>query len=624
MAKLERQLGFWQVFCIAAGAMISSGLFVLPGLAFAQAGPGVVLSYAIAAVAMVPAMASQAELATAMPRSGGSYFFIERSMGTLPGLLAGLANWFSIALKSAFALVGMGAFAKFVLGYQPEEQMIRWIAIGFCVVFTVMNLLTVKGVGHSMVTMVAILLACLGVFLAVGLLGGNVRVSRFQGFEDKGWDIVYTAGIVFISYGGLTKVASVAGEVRNPGRNLPAGMLAASITVSLLYVAAVFVTVGVLEPTQLADPATGYVNYHPLTSAAEPVLGKPGQIILSAAAILAFVTTAAGGILSASRSPMAMSHDGLLPAALQRVSRFGTPTVAVALTAGFMITLIAALPIAKLVKVASAMMLMLFVMVNLSVIVMRTSRLQNYRPLFKAPLFPWLQIVGIAVYVFLIIDMGLVPLITTAAFMGGGVLWYVVYVRTRISRESAFVYMVRNIVAREMYRGQLEEELKNIALERDQVTQDRFDRLVQDCEILDLPGPVPAEEMFPKAAEVLAPRLKMSRAVLEERFAEREKESSTVVDPGLAIPHVIVPGKGVFDVLLVRSREGIVFPEADQPVSVAFILVGSADQRNFHLRALMSIAHIAGEPGFQERWTSAADAENLRDLVLLSRRQREK
>ena len=104
--NLARKLGFWDVFCIAAGAMISSGLFILPGQAFQLCGSAVVLAYALAGLLMIPALLSQCELATAMPKSGGTYFFVERSMGTLAGMLAGLANWLGVALKSAFAMGG--------------------------------------------------------------------------------------------------------------------------------------------------------------------------------------------------------------------------------------------------------------------------------------------------------------------------------------------------------------------------------------------------------------------------------------------------------------------------------------------------------------------------------------
>ncbi|MCK4339882.1 MAG: amino acid permease, partial [Candidatus Cloacimonetes bacterium] len=108
--KLKKQLGLLEVFCIAAGAMISSGLFVLPGIAFAKCGPSVIVAYLIAGIIFIPSLLSKAELGTAMPKAGGSYFFIERSMGPAAGTLGGLASWFSLALKSAFALIGIGAF----------------------------------------------------------------------------------------------------------------------------------------------------------------------------------------------------------------------------------------------------------------------------------------------------------------------------------------------------------------------------------------------------------------------------------------------------------------------------------------------------------------------------------
>ena len=81
--ELRKDLGLFDVFCIASGAMISSGLFILPGLAYAKAGPAVVVAYIIASLLVIPAMLSKAELATAMPKAGGTYFYIDRSMGPL-------------------------------------------------------------------------------------------------------------------------------------------------------------------------------------------------------------------------------------------------------------------------------------------------------------------------------------------------------------------------------------------------------------------------------------------------------------------------------------------------------------------------------------------------------------
>ena len=616
-----RKLGFWSVFCIASGAMISSGLFVLPGLAFTRAGAAIVLAYALAALMAVPAAISQAELASAMPRSGGSYFFIERSMGALPGTLAGLANWFSISLKSAFALLGIGAFTQLIW---PDTDMwvIKAIAIGFCIGFTVLNTLSVKHTGWVQITLVVILLAILGFFAAAGM--PRVQHAHFARFMDKGIGAVFaTAGLVFVSFGGLTKVASIAGEVRRPGRNLPAGMFAALLVVSLLYVAAAFVTVGVLRAGQLYDPQTGYVNLTPLCTAAGEFLGQGGVILLAAAAMLAFVTTANSGILTASRSPMAMSGDRLLPGAFKTISRrFRTPYVSIAFTAAFMIAIISALSLEDLVKVASTMMLMLFLLSNLAVLIMRGSRIQNYRPLFRSPAFPWMQLAGIAMYLFLIVEMGRLPLLTTGAFALAGVLWYILYVRPRSTRESAFVYMVRSVLSKRMYRSNLEDELREIALERDEVIHDRFDRLVKNCAILDLPSATGAEEMFAQAARTLAGRIGIDERTLLKLFKAREAESSTVIQPGLAIPHIVVEGQNLFEILLVRCTDGMSFPNQPCPVHAAFVLIGSADERNYHLRALMAVAHIVQEPNFTRRWLEAPRAEHLRDIILLSKRDR--
>ncbi len=613
--KLKRKLGFWGVFCLASGAMISSGLFVLPGIAFTLAGGAMVISYALAGIMVIPAMLSKAELVTAMPKSGGGYFFVERSMGALPGTLAGLSSWISVSLKAAFALIGVGAFVSLYTP-GPNEWVIKAVAIGGCVVFTTINLLSVKGTGSLQVILVAVLLALLAGFICMGMT--EARHMYFKGFMDKGLPaVISTAGLVFISFGGLTKVTSVAEEVRNPQRNIPMAMFAAVIIVTLLHVAAVFITVGVVPANELAG------NLTPITAAARQFLPPWAVMLVSLAAILAFVTTANGGILAASRDPMAMSRDGFLPKSISNVSaRFQTPHFSILLTGLFMIIVIAALSIENLVKAASAMLLMLFVMMNLSVLIMRSSKLQNYRPTFRSPFYPWMQIAGIVMYLFLIAQMGTVPLLTTAAFAAFGVVWYLLYVRPRSERESAFVYMVKKAVSRNIYRSELEEELKEIAIARDDVVADRFDRIIAKCSILDIDDFMESAEAFELASKSLAPRLGMETDELVKLFSEREEQSSTVIEPGLAIPHIIIPGEHTFDVLMIRSINGIWFPQQSEPVKMAFVLAGTVDERNFHLRALMAIAHIVQERDFKTRWLKAPKAEHLRDLVLLAGRRR--
>jgi amino acid transporter/mannitol/fructose-specific phosphotransferase system IIA component (Ntr-type) len=614
--RLKKELGTGAIFCIAAGAMISSGLFVLPGLAFAKAGPAVILGYLVASVMVIPSLLAKAELATAMPKAGGTYFYIERSLGPAVGVFGGLANWFSLSLKSAFALMGMGVFA--ILIYPPiTELQIKLVAVGCCLFFTVLNLVSVKGTGRFQIYLVASLLSLLVLYIIRGV--GFIDVHRYTPFAPHGLgSVLTTAGLVFVSFGGVTKVASIAEEAKDPRRSIPLGMILAFVVVALLYLVVVSITVGVTDPGALSGSRT------PISTGARALAGPIGGMAMALAALMAFITTANAGILSASRFPMAMSRDQLIPGFFQRVNgRFQTPYVSILLTSSFMIGCILFLSLEDLIKTASTFMILLFLFVNVSLIIMRASKIPNYRPTFRAPLCPWLQIAGIIVYGFLIFGMGRIPLMITVAFALAGFAWYLIYVKHRVTRQSALMHVVERITARELAGVTLRDELREIIKERDRIVEDRFDRLIKEAEILDIPERVSSAEVFDRVCRLLSPKLKIDPEELLKRFQEREKQSSTIIRPGLAIPHIIVPGEHLFEILVVRCCPGIRFPDVEEPVTTMFILVGSLDERNYHLRALMAIAQVAQEAGFEERWLCARDVRGLRDLILLSGRKRD-
>ena len=606
--------------------MISSGLFILPAIAFAKAGPALILSYFFASVLIIPSVLSKAELATAMPRAGGTYFYVERSLGSIWGVFGGLASWFSLAFKSAFAVIGIAVLIEVVLQRLFLTQLTQWhlkaIAIACCLAFTALNIVSVKLTSRFQVILVGALLAILTFFVVFG--SNAVEAVRYEGFLEKGWPAVFaTAGLVFISFGGLTKVASIAEEVKQPGRNLPLGMLLAWFIVTLFYIGVIIITVGVLDGAELEEMYR-QGNIMPVSLAANKFMGLPGFVILSLAAIAAFVTTANGGIFAASRSPMAMSRDQLLPPLLAHVSpRFKTPHFSILLTSGFMITAIVFLDIVVLVKTASTLMIILFILVNASVIIMRESRIQSYRPKFKSPLYPYIHIFAIVAYGTLIIDMGLVPLLITAGFITCAFAWHLIYAKKRVSRRAALVHVIERVTARELVDATLPDELREIIIERDEIVEDRFDQLIKDCEILDIRGKTSAEKIFRQVSAILAERLGTNEYVLFEKFLHREAEGGTVVQPGFAIPHIVVDGENKFDILLVRAVDGIDFPHAPDPVKVMFVLTGSRDQRNYHLRALMATAQIAQEKHFEQRWLAARNPAEIRNLILLSARKRD-
>ena len=396
-------------------------------------------------------------------------------------------------------------------------------------------------------------------------------------------------------------------------------MLLSFVVVTLLYVLAVGVTIGIIDGEEL----TG--SLIPISLGASRLIGPLGGAVLGLAAITAFITTANAGILAASRSPLAMSRDQLLPKIFSRVhDRFKTPHVSILVTSGFMIIVILFLSIEDLVKTASTLKILLFMMVNISVIVMRESAIQNYRPKFKIPLYPWLPIGALIAYGFLLIEMGVVPLLISGAFFLFGWISFWTYSRVRVARTSALMHIVERITARELVSKTLEKELKEIVIERDEIIADRFDRLIQQCEVLDLEGSPPVEKVFRQLSGILSKKLSVDPDTLYALFMEREKQSCTVISRGLAIPHIIVPGDHRFEVMLVRSKEGLIFSCApDQPVHTMFVLVGSLDERNYHLRALMAIANIAHEVEFEKKWMSARNPEELRDVILLSNRKRD-
>jgi len=608
--ELKKELKLVHVFSIATGAMISSGIFILPGRAFSFTGPSVFISYVFAGILAATGMLSQAELVSAMPRAGGTYFYVTRSMGPAVGTVDGLLTWFSLSLKSALALVGMGAFVNLVVSID-----IRFVALGFCIIFLGINLLGVKEAARIQVGLVALLLGLMILYIFLGI--PHIRFTRFEPFATRGISgILSTTGFVFISFGGLLKVAALAEEVKEPGKTIPLGMILSLFIVMMLYIIVVFVTVGVIDGAVLGGSLT------PISDAASVVTGLWGKLLLSTAAIIAFVTTANAGIMAASRYPLALSRDALIPEFINRVNeRFQTPHIALFITGILMIASLF-LNLNVLVKAASTVMILSYLFACLSIIILRESRLQNYRPSFRTPLYPYLQIVGIFGFGALIYGMGKESLLVSALLVVGGLFIYWFYGRIRANREFALLYLLRRITAKEIVGRMLESELRDIIRERDDIIKDRFDRLIEESPILDLEGVINSEDLFRLISKTITKATGVSSNELFDLLQARERESSTAITPFLAIPHIIIEGETRFSICMVRAKEGIHFSAESPAVRAVFVLIGTRDERNFHLRALSAIAQIVHDPAFESRWMRVTSREDLRDIVLLGKRKR--
>ncbi len=431
--ELERDLGLLSVIAISMGAMIGSGIFILPGLAMAEAGPAVILAFVIAGLLVLPAAISIAELGTAMPEAGGDYIFIERGMGPGAGTIAGLGTWLMLMFKGALALVGGMLYLGPVfhrMGFAVTPLQLEVIAVVVGIVLIAINVIGVKQTGGLQKILVLVMLVILGGF--VGLTLGNIEGDSYGGFFAEGQaGLLAATAMVLISYGGVTKVAAVAEEIERPGRNLPLGLLLSLGLTTGLYALIVFVLVGTVDAPTLEGSET------PMVDGVDPFFGFVGVVLIVIAAMFALISTANAGILTASRYPFALSRDNLLPELFATVNdRFRTPVTAILTTGGAMLVIIIALPVEEIAKTAGAFQIVVYVLVCIALIAFRRRNPDWYEPEFRSPGYPWVQVFGVVAGIGILTQMDTLPLIGGVGIVLVGGLWYWVYGRPRVTRTG--------------------------------------------------------------------------------------------------------------------------------------------------------------------------------------------
>jgi len=611
--RLKKELGLFDVFALATGATLSAGLFLLPGPAFAQAGPAIVLCYLLAAVPLIPAMLCIVELSTAMPRAGGAYYFLERSLGPLVGTVGGLGTWLALVLKTSFALIGLGAYVA--LYVDPEPWMMKLVAVIFALVFCVLNILGAKKTGGMQRVLVAGLLITLAGFLVLGL--PSVETERFGDLFGAGSDaILATAGMVYISYVGITKVASVSEEVADPEKSLPKAVFLSLGASLVVYVLSTTVLVGVLPGDQLAGSVT------PMADGAEAIAGKTGKIVISVAAILAFFSVCNAGILASSRYPLAMSRDGLAPERFGEVTPRGVPLNSILLTTAIILLIVVTLDPLKVAKLASAFQLLMFALLCGAVLVMRESGLESYDPGYRVPFYPWLPLFGAMAPFPLIFQMGWLPTLFSGGLVMAGVGWYTFYGKRRVERRGAIFHVFARLG--ESRQEDLDTELRSILKEKGLRDHDPFEEIVIDSIVLDMGQSQEFSEVIDQVATALAHRSKLPKETFVEGFTEGTEMGATPVAKGVALPHMRLPKIGHPFLVLVRMRQELRFVAGDvfgkeslsEAVHAAFFLVSPEEDPGHHLRVLAQLASRIDQDDFMEEWLRARNELQLREVFL--------
>jgi amino acid transporter len=623
MAKKERlskKLTLFDVYAVSTGAMFSSGFFLLPGIAAMETGNSVYLSYLVAGFLILPSMLTVAELATAMPRAGGAYYFLDRSLGPLVGTIGGLGSWIALIFKSAFALIGMGAYLSLYI-----DLPILPLALVLTVVFGLLNIFGAKETAFLQRLLVSVLVLIMGYFLIEGVeyLTGNSVLPEMQesNFLTNGMNgFISTVGLVFVSYAGLTKVASIAEEVQNPDKAIPLGMTLSLLTASIVYVLGVFIMVKVLPAATLFSSLT------PVTDAGYVVITwipeSIGILLIVIAAIAAFASTGNAGIMSASRYPLAMSRDGLMPQFFGKIGRFKTPHISVLSTTFVIILVLLLFDVEAVAKLASAFQLLLFFLLNLAVVVMRESKIEAYKPGFNSPFYPWVQILGMIISIWLVSEMGLLAVGLTGALVILCIVWYSYYAHGKVKRQGA-IYHVHARLGQMRYEA-LEHELMTIINEKNLDSSMTYEEVIARSEIIRAQSADKDLDILSnKAVKSLEQRLQ-KETNLESGWATALTDMATQatrLKQGVYFKYVQLEGLRMPEMVAIQCKGGLTMPAfGEEKIHALIFLVTPEEQPLLHMRIIGHMAELIEAEEFLDRWVAATDERTLKEVLLSDER----
>lgn len=602
MAKgLKKSLGLFDVIAFGIGPMLSSGFFLLPGMVYAKVGPSAILAYLVAGLLIIPSLMSKAELSTAMPKAGGAYYFLDRSMGPLIGTISGFGTWMALAFKSAFALIGLGAYLVLFI-----DLPIQPVAISLCVLFAALGISGVKNVSRFQGIFVSIIIATLTFFIIKGLF--HIEPVNFKPlFKDASGHFLEAVGLVYISFAGLTKIASVAEEVEDLDRNIPLGMAVALGVTLVIYLLGLGVVIGVMPGPTLSGSIT------PIADAANAFMGPVGKTIISIIAIFAFTTASNAGLTAASRYPLAMSRDNLLSSYWKKIGKFRTPTRSIILTMGLMMFFILMLSPEGIAKLGSAFKLLIFGMINLAVIVMRESKITAYDPGYKTRFYPWVQIIGILTPVVLIPQLGALSVGLSGGVIIFGALWYYLYAKKKVDRSAAMYQVFERVGAQAT--PQLYEELRDIIREKGTRRADIFEQCVLRSAVVDHEKGEPYEQLLEKAASIISDRLNLSSQTIYDELSSIKDIS---LGDHLALPHAKIDKADHPELVIIHSEHGIELEGTDEPIYAVFVLVSPSGRPKQHLRFLAELAKRADQIDFAGTWRTLSDPQKIHKAFIRS------
>jgi APA family basic amino acid/polyamine antiporter len=451
---LKRELGPLALVTLGIGAVIGAGIFVLSGeVASQHAGPALTLSIVLAGVACVFAGLCYAELASMIPVAGSAYTYAYATMGELVAWIIGWDLVLEYSLSSSTVAVGWSGYAVTLLSEMgitvPPRltgapgthialadgthvtALINLPAILICLALTGLLVLGIRESARVNTTIVIIKLVVLTLFIAVG--AHYIHPENLHPFIPPntgtygsfGWSgIVRGAGIIFFAYIGFDAVSTASQEAKNPGRDIPIGILVSLAICTLLYIAVGLVMTGLIPYPKLNVAS-------PLALAVQTTGLRWLPPIVNIGAICGIASVILVNMLAQSRIFYSMSRDGLLPPIFARLHpRFRTPHITTAITGLIVAIASGVFPISVLGQLVSMGTLLAFAIVCTGVLILRKTEPGVARP-FKTPGMPWVPIVGTLICLYLMSGLPMPTWIRLFVWLAIGLTIYFGYGRLR-------------------------------------------------------------------------------------------------------------------------------------------------------------------------------------------------